>query len=199
MLLATILLMCPFPQSGNAVQAIAERPASASVESSDTDSAAKSLPASPHPKIKTDVEIAEATEAAAPNAAAAVTPATPPLALRPAQPVRNAENPTDRQKKIWYGLTLASSGAAAFDAWSTRRAITNGYGTEANPFLRPFAHSSVLYAATQVSPLVMDFIGRKMMSSRHNWMRRVWWLPQSAGMAMSVSAGVHNVRLGPAN
>ena len=55
------------------------------------------------------------------------------------------------------------SGAAAFDAWSTRRAISEGYGTEANPLLRPFSHSNAMYAATQVSPLVMDFIGKRMM------------------------------------
>jgi len=46
-----------------------------------------------------------------------------------------------RQRKIWYGLALAGSSGAAFDAWSTYRAVSGGYGREANPFLRPFANS----------------------------------------------------------
>ena len=106
---------------------------------------------------------------------------------------RPYETPT--QRKLWYALSITGSGAAAFDAWSTRRAISQGYGTEANPLLRPFSHSGAMYAATQVSPLVMDFIGKRMMVSQHKWVRNMWWLPQSAGSGFSFYAGVHNVRL----
>ena len=101
------------------------------------------------------------------------------------------------QRKLWYALTISGSTAAAFDAWSTRRAISEGYGTEGNPLLRPFSHSNAMYAATQVSPLVMDFIGKRMMTSQHKWMRNMWWLPQSAGTSFSLCAGVHNVRMVP--
>jgi hypothetical protein len=52
-----------------------------------------------------------------------------------------------------------------------------------------------MYAATQVSPLVMDFIGKRMMVSQHKWVRNMWWLPQSAGSGFSFYAGIHNVRL----
>jgi hypothetical protein len=90
---------------------------------------------------------------------------------------------------------FAAHGAAAFDAWSTRNAIYGGYGAEANPLLRPFADSGAMYAATQLSPLLMDFLGKRMMTSRHSWVRRVWWLPQTAGMSVSVGAGIHNVRI----
>ena len=69
--------------------------------------------------------------------------------------------------------------------------------TEANPLLRPFSHSGAMYAATQVSPLVMDFIGKRMMVSEHKWIRNMWWLPQSAGTSVSLFAGVHNTRLVP--
>ena len=102
---------------------------------------------------------------------------------------------TARQKKIWYGLVAASHGAAVFDAWSTRRALSGGYGTESDPLLRPFAHSGAIYAATQVSPLVMDYLGYKMMRSNHSWVRKMWWVPQVAGTSVSLSAGVHNYRL----
>ena len=65
---------------------------------------------------------------------------------------------TARQRKIWYGLVAAGSGAAAFDAWTTRRAVSGGYGVESDPLMRPFAHSNAMYAATQISPVVMDFL-----------------------------------------
>ncbi|MGB2623647.1 MAG: hypothetical protein WA857_05205 [Candidatus Acidiferrum sp.] len=202
MLLATILLLYPFPQSADTVKTVTERPASVSVEATNDTSAAKALPSVPEPKIKTDVEIAENSSPAGVAPATAADPMLPgsaPLALRPVKPAATGEYGTPREKKIWYALMFASSGVAAFDAWSTRRAISGGYGTESNPLLRPFAHSGAIYVATQVSPLVLDFVGRKMMTSRHSWMRKVWWLPQSAGMGTSISAGVHNVGVVPSN
>src|SRR2546428_13826643 len=86
-------------------------------------------------------------------------------------------------------LFRAGHSGAAFDAWSTRRAISSGAGTESNPFLRPFAHSGALYAATQVSPAFMDFLGKRMMVSQHRWVQRMWWLPQAAGASFSFAAG----------
>jgi hypothetical protein len=122
---------------------------------------------------------------------------------QPAKPIsgvkmsvaRPSETPT--QRRLWYALSVTGSGAAAFDAWSTRRAISEGYGTEANPLLRPFSHSGTMYAATQVSPLVMDFIGKRLMISQHKWLQNMWWLPQSVGTSFSLYAGVHNTRLVP--
>jgi len=202
MLLATILLLYPFPQSGDVAKTVVERPASVSEEATKDSSPAKVLPSTPEPKIKSDVEIADASSPATVAPAATGEPIEPgnsPLALRPGKPAFNREYNTERQKKVWYALTAASSGAAAFDAWSTRRAVSGGYGTESNPFLRPFAGSGALYAATQVSPLVMDYIGRRMMTSRHSALRKLWWLPQTAGTGMSLFAGVHNVGVVPAH
>ena len=100
---------------------------------------------------------------------------------------------TPRQRKIWYALTVAGHSGAAFDAWSTHRAVAGGYGQEANPFLRPYASSNAIYAATQVSPLFMDYLGKRMMVSQHGWVRKLWWLPQTAGAGMSFFSGAHNV------
>lgn len=108
---------------------------------------------------------------------------------------RNLESPAKR--RMWYALAFAGHGAAAFDAWSTRRAISNGYGSETNPLLRPFANSNALYVAIQASPALMDYLGRRMMTSRRQWVRRMWWLPQSAGTGVSLASGVHNARLVP--
>jgi hypothetical protein len=202
MLLATILLLSPFPQSGDVAKPVQERPAGVSVEATKDSSSAKALPSTPEPKIKTDVEIAEASIPAPVNAAstaASIEPGSSPLAIRPVKPALNREYDNRRQKKVWYALAAASSGAAAFDAWSTRRAISGGYGTESNPLLAPFSHSGALYAATQVSPALMDFIGRRMMTSEHRLIRRMWWLPQAAGTGMSLFAGVHNMGVVPSH
>jgi len=202
MLLATILLLCPFPQSGDALKAVTERPAGVSMDSAKDSSLSKALPSVPDPKIKTDAEIAANSNAASVTpglAAQPVAPGSAPLTIRPGKPAFNPEDVSERQKKIWYGLIAASSGEAAFDAWSTRRAVSGGYGTEGNPFLRPFSHSNAIYAATQVSPLVLDFIGRKMMTSREPLLRKMWWLPQTAGTGMSLFAGAHNVGVVPSN
>ena len=202
MLLATILLMCPLPQSGDVAKAVTERPAGVSLDAAKDSSLSKALPSAPDPKIKTDAEIAADSNAAGVSPAPAAQPVAPgsaPLAVRPGRPVFNPEDVSERQKKAWYALIFASSGAAAFDAWSTRRAVSGNYGTEGNPMLRPFSHSNAIYAATQVSPLVLDFIGRKMMTSREPLLRKMWWLPQSAGTGMSLFAGVHNVGVVPSN
>jgi hypothetical protein len=94
---------------------------------------------------------------------------------------------------MWFGLMAVSHAGAAFDAWSTRRAISSGAGQEANPFLKPFANSNAIYAATQVSPAVMDYLGKRMMTSQNPALRKLWWIPQVLGSGMSFAAGAHNM------
>ncbi len=98
-----------------------------------------------------------------------------------------------RKQFMWKGLVIASSGAATFDAWSTRYAITTAGAQELDPLLRPFAGNASLYAAIQVGPALMDFAGKKMMYSRHSWVRRMWWVPQSASFVSSIFCGAHNL------
>ncbi len=197
MVLAGFLLLCSFPRTLDNVvldsSVTAERSAapssSASVSSStDTSSLSTELLASPEPKVKTDAEVSSAEPVFARAEA---------WPIQPAKPAFSRPYETRTQKKLWYGLAAAGHSAAAFDAWSTRRAISGGYGTESNPFPCPFAHSGALYAATQVSPAFMDYLGKRMMLSRHQWVRRMWWLPQSAGASLSFAAGVHNVGVVP--
>jgi hypothetical protein len=195
MLLATILLLCPFPQIEGTAKTvtIASAAVSASTNDSAADSLSQPLPSAPEPKVKTDAEVA-AADMMEPGYMPGSQPAKPISGVKMSIS-RPSETPTER--RLWYALSITGSGAAAFDAWSTRRAISEGYGTEANPLLRPFSHSGAMYAATQVSPLVMDFIGKRMMVSEHGWIRSMWWLPQSAGTGVSLFAGVHNTRLVP--
>lgn len=147
------------------------------------------LPTAPAPKIAAE---ADATESSALNLAA-IRPATQPVkpAKTPKVAVHGYEE-TRGQRIAWIGLAAAGHGAAAFDAYETRQALSGGFGTEANPLLRPFAHSGALYAATQVSPALMDFVGHKMMRSRQPLIRKLWWMPQAIGAGASFSAAMHN-------
>jgi len=122
-----------------------------------------------------------------------IAPATPAIQPSPLKQAISHPYASEGDKKLWYALAITSSGAATLDAWSTRRALSRNDGTEANPLMRPFAHSGMLYAATQVSPLFMDYLGKHMMVSRYQMVRRVWWVPQTVGTAMSFTAGVHNI------
>src|SRR4029077_846175 len=145
------------------------------------------------PKAAMETDGVSSSVSSSVAAAEAVQPPRVALPIQPLKPAYTRPRETRNQRIAWYALAVTGHGAAAFDAYSTRLAISGGYGTEGNPFLRPFANSGALYAATQVSPLVMDFIGKRMMVSEHRWVRRMWWLPQAAGSGFSIGAGVHNL------
>lgn len=190
MVLATLLLLCAMPQGNGAAKVASNTNGSQVLSASFSESASKgtsvsskdslttaALPSAPEPKVKPEVEPAPLRSAAS----------------QPFLPVRPRPVETPRQRKMWYGLMAVSHAGAAFDAWSTRRAISGGYGQEANPFLKPFANSNAIYAATQVSPAVMDYLGKRMMTSPNPWIRKLWWFPQVAGSGMSFAAGAHNM------
>ena len=190
MVLATLLLICSIPQMDDTAKVVVasiangERP---TVPAATSDSSSKdatltaSLPSAPVAKVKADLEPVYLRAAGQP--------------FQPVRPVRTRPYETPRQRKMWYALTIAGSSGAAFDAWSTHRAVTGGYGQEANPFLRPFAKSNAIYAATQVSPAVMDFVGKRMMVSQNPSIRKLWWLPQVLGTGMSFFSAAHNVSI----
>ena len=63
--------------------------------------------------------------------------------------------------------------------------------------MRPFAHSGTIYVATQVIPLLMDILGRRMMMSERPWVHKLFWMPQSAMASVSFEAGAHNISIAP--
>jgi hypothetical protein len=140
--------------------------------------------------------VAEPKEAL-PDPPVAVTAPAPIAFIRPGKPttVSIAELRAENRRKqlMWRGLVIATSGAATFDAWSTRHAITTTGAVELNPLLKPFAGNGSMYAAIQVAPVLMDYAGKKMMYSRHPWVRRMWWVPQSASFVSSMFCGAHNL------
>ena len=102
------------------------------------------------------------------------------------------ERPSRRK---WLALSMAEHSAATFDAWSTRSLISTGQFQEMNPTLRPFAGNASLYGAIQVAPLAFDYLSRRMMTSQHEWLRHLWWLPQAISTVVSLGSGAHNVSL----
>jgi hypothetical protein len=203
MVFAAIALVCcvtAFPNSSNATS---ERTTPAVASADDSTPAAK---VEKSPPVRPDAPIAKNISLVTSNAEdgssessslESITPGSQPFSNAPIKPAIRGTYETARQRKIWYGLVAASSGAAAFDAWTTRRAISGNYGVEGDPLLRPFAHSNAIYAATQVSPAVMDYLGHRMMTGHHEWLRKMWWVPQVAGTGFSLGAGIHNYRLVP--
>ena len=194
MLLATILLLGAIPQSGQVARAVANAPAEAIAEASNEAAGERSLPSMPVAKSK--FEAAGDGVSSSVTSSVAAEAVQPPRIALPMQPMKAAymrPRETRNQRIAWYTLALTGHGAAAFDAYSTRRVLSGNYGIEGNPLLRPFAHSNALYAVTQVSPAVMDLIGKRMMVSQNRLVRRLWWLPQAAGSGFSIGAGVHNM------
>lgn len=109
----------------------------------------------------------------------------PPAAFRP------KIEPMERSSHLWFALSAAEHGLASFDAWSTRRAISQGR-SETDPMMRPFAHSAAIYGAIQVVPFGLDYVARRMEHSS-GWTRHVWWVPQSLATASYIFSGSYNV------
>jgi hypothetical protein len=97
--------------------------------------------------------------------------------------------------KMWFVLGAMEHGAATFDAWSTRRNIMSGTMHETDPIMRPFANSNAMYAAVQVAPVLLDLLSKQMLRNSHSWVRKSWWVPQSASTVASILSGAHNVAI----
>jgi len=136
------------------------------------------------PETGTDLRPAAGNEVSADSSMSGVY-LPPPAAFRP------KIEPMERTSHLWFALSAAEHGSAAFDAWSTRRAISQGRG-EADPVMRPFAHSAAIYGAIQVVPFGLDYVARRMEHST-GWTRHVWWVPQSLATASYIFSGSYNV------
>ncbi len=124
------------------------------------------------------------------NSQALSTLRVPPV--EPGRTVRAAR--TIPSRKSWVMLSLAQHGAATFDAYATRRAVSSG-AIERNPLMRPFAGSPSIYAAIQVAPMGLDYIAIRMQRSPHGFLRHTWWLPQAASTGLFIFCGAHNLHL----
>ena len=114
--------------------------------------------------------------------------------VQPATPSKVIGVESAPSRRRWLMLSIAEHSAAAFDAYSTRQAISSG-AQETDPMMRPFAHSPGIYAAIQAGPVVLDYAARQMQRSQYGLLRRTWWLPQSASTGLFLFSGVHNLNL----
>ena len=184
MLLSAALLLMWLPNSDLPKSAATDSPVLAKTVASESVKDSAVRPTLP------DAPIAKSEAAGEPSSIA-----IKPFSNSPLRPAMERPVPTRRQQALWYTFMAVGHSAAAFDAYTTRRAISGNYGTEGNPLFRPFAHNNSIYAATQVSPAVMDYVGRRLMTSSHPGLRKLWWVPQVAGAGFSFGAGMHNYAL----
>jgi len=190
LILTTLVALCCTTLTIDAPRSVSTPPAVEVITpaaATPAEDAKPAKPDSPMPKVAASNE-----ETGSGAGAESATPSGRPMLNSAVQPATAESYETPRKRAIWYGLMAAGHGAAAFDAWTTRRAVTSGYGVEADPLQQPFAHSGAIYATTQVSPLVMDYLGHRMMRSHYTLMRRLWWVPQAASASFSLGAGIHN-------
>src|SRR5215470_14689685 len=140
---AALLATFSFPQmtrpsvNDSAPVAVATDAAKTDAAKSDSSTTA-SLPNAPAPKIAAD------NAAAGESSSLAAEPIQPAAGVQPVKPPKYAIHPrmeTPTQRVAWVSLSVFGHGTAAFDAYSTRQALSCACGTESNPMLRPFAHS----------------------------------------------------------
>ena len=205
MMFAALLLLSPLPMLGNVDLPVSNptAPTAIAAQLPDTTSPAVAPKEFTAPKSSTPVSRSEASVPSMPQPKANsgadpsfADPAVPEPRPFPFQPVKQAisHHYNNRNEKItWYSLMIATHAGAVLDAWSTRRALSRNYGREGDPLMRPFAHSGTIYVATQVTPLLMDIIGRRAMMSERPWVHKLWWVPQSAMAGVSFEAGIHNI------
>jgi hypothetical protein len=195
LILTALVIFCctvsPDISRNPAPTAAAERRAESSLSSAEDVNTNK--PDAPAPKAASSSNDANVSRPATKT----VAPPVEPFSSTPIKPANPEFYETHRQRMIWYGLVAAGHSGAAFDAWTTRRAVTSGYGVESNPLERPFANSGAIYATTQICPALMDYLGHRMVRSGHPWMRRLWWVPQAASASFSIGAAAHNYTVVP--
>jgi hypothetical protein len=83
-------------------------------------------------------------------------------------------------------LAFSQSAVLVADGITTRQRVQLGY-TELDPVTRVFLGSRPSWA--RMAPLgalqclLETWLAERMRTSTHKWIRRLWWLPQSVGIA----------------
>ena len=182
-IVAIVLLMLP-------TAATASVQSEATVQTVATLGDTSELPSAPSSTRGSEVATVPTT------ASAAGSPAAFPPAPALITPVRNTsrEKRPELPKKTFYSLALLQHSAVAFDSWSTRRLVDVG-GRELNPLLKPLAGSPALYPVMQTWPMAIDYLAVRMARSNKPWVRKMWWVPQTASAASSFIIGARNVSL----
>jgi hypothetical protein len=102
-----------------------------------------------------------------------------------------------RNKPI-LALATAQTAALLSDGVTTRQYLNRGY-VEVDPVARILLGSRPTWARMAplgaVQVVAGMWLAERMASSRHTWVRRLWWLPQVMGIAGNAAATGHNISL----
>jgi hypothetical protein len=95
-------------------------------------------------------------------------------------------------------LGAVQTGALISDGVTTRQYLHRGY-VEVDPLTRAFLGRTPTWSRMAplgaVQVVAGMWLAERMSKSQHVWVRRLWWLPQTIGIAGNIAASAHNVTL----
>ena len=95
-------------------------------------------------------------------------------------------------------LGALQTGALISDGVTTRQYLHRGY-VEVDPLTRAFLGRTPTWSRMAplgaVQVIAGMWLAERMSKSQHVWVRRLWWLPQTIGIAGNVAASAHNTTL----
>ena len=117
---------------------------------------------------------------------------SPECALFPESFCRIAKN------RPMFALAAAQTAALVSDGVTTRQFLRRGY-VEVDPIARVLIGRKPTWGRMAPLGAVQVFagawLGERMATSRHVWVRRFWWLPQIGAIAANTAATAHNIAL----
>ena len=95
-------------------------------------------------------------------------------------------------------LGAVQTGALIADGVTTRQYLHRGY-VEVDPLTRAFLGRTPTWSRMAplgtVQVIAGMWLAERMSKSQHVWVRRLWWLPQTIGIAGNITASAHNTTL----
>ena len=95
-------------------------------------------------------------------------------------------------------LGAVQTGALISDGVTTRQYLHRGY-VEVDPLTRAFLGRTPTWSRMAplgtVQVIAGMWLAERMSKSQHVWVRRLWWLPQTIGIAGNITASAHNTTL----
>ncbi len=95
-------------------------------------------------------------------------------------------------------LGAIQTGALISDGVTTRQYLHRGY-VEVDPLTRAFLGRTPTWSRMAplgaVQVIAGMWLAERMSKSQHVWVRRLWWLPQTVGIAGNITASAHNTTL----
>jgi hypothetical protein len=95
-------------------------------------------------------------------------------------------------------LGAVQTAALISDGVTTRQYLHRGY-VEVDPLTRAFLGRTPTWSRMAplgtVQVIAGMWLAERMSKSQHVWVRRLWWLPQTIGIAGNITASAHNTTL----